>query len=70
MGEDFKRIVTYMSPTILAAFGIGWLIGAEASWYWGMVVCVIAALWQSSRNSRGIKPPPTGSVIDPNHEKS
>ena len=48
---DMPGLERYM-PFPLAMFGFGWLVGAEAAWYWGALVMVLAAAWQLLRNRR------------------
>ena len=38
------------APFVLLAFGAGWLVGADAPWYWGAIVMGIAAYWHTKRN--------------------
>lgn len=34
---------------MLLTFGIGWLIGADAAWYWGALAVIVAGYWQHLR---------------------
>lgn len=36
-------------PAMLLTFGIGWLIGADAAWYWGALAVIVAGYWQHLR---------------------
>ena len=53
---DTRGAIDYLTPFILMVFGLGWLIGAEASWYWGLFVMIAAGLWQAARNRRDDRP--------------
>jgi hypothetical protein len=41
-----------LAPFILAMFGLGWLIGAGASWYWGALMLAGSLAWQFYRGKR------------------
>lgn len=63
---DTQGAIDYLSPMVVFVFGMGWLVGAEASWFWGLIVMGVGAGWQASRNMRGNRP--TKFVVDESGE--
>ena len=49
---DTQSAVSHLAPGIIMVFGLGWLVGADASWHWGLLVMVGAGFWQYMRNRR------------------
>jgi len=47
---DIRSAAEKHAPALLLAFGLGWLVGAGAGWYWGALAVGGAAYWQYRRN--------------------
>lgn len=64
---DKQGAVSYLTPFILVVFGMGWLVGAGANWFWGLLVMIAGAVWQTYRNRRGDQP--TKFVVEEDDSK-
>lgn len=47
---ETRSFAEQVAPALLLAFGLGWLVGAEAGWYWGALAVGCAAYWQYLRH--------------------
>lgn len=49
-------------------FGLGWAIGSDTSWYWGLLIAGLGAVYQTYIN-RGGSSPMTFFVIEEDAEE-
>jgi len=47
---ETRSVIEQLAPVMLLVFGLGWLVGADAGWYWGALAVGGAAYWMYRRH--------------------